>query len=265
MGSYSTLFIRNIDILSFKYEIEPMIMTLFRPHECHFRRGTPEAIAPHLINWHQLDGAEEREFLFCEASLSTMIQRLDLIGFTLSFIRKEWEDWKDYMLTEIYSDESVAADSMRWAQLALTHLDWETWLRLACKVIKAPDKHNKSRSSYKEPSCHSDIESIVLWYMETHEDDWFEMFLLRDARMAVRVFCDGSEPNDKIIYDLSDLLWSGTFEDADAALTVAKSHMDGHYSNTQRIIVITEVKRIRKYLSVHWLCFVLPRKITSPS
>jgi HEPN superfamily Toprim-like protein len=110
MGTYTELTVAGYPLLTSKSAVIPEVMTMFRESDRHvFVRHLSER---NPLVWGSYDGADETEPVI-EYSCETrcVIDRLNIMGFTLARVREEFEEGRQYELKECESDTE---DGSQW-------------------------------------------------------------------------------------------------------------------------------------------------------
>jgi len=249
MGSYSTLFIDGKEVCSRRHELDPVIMTLFQAPERCIRRGTIEELLPDNLEDDRSNADDKVELLTYETTLGTLKDRLDLMGFTFQFVRKEYERLRKINMDEA-SDEVQASYSESYLRIvearqrALKGLTFDRWVKLFGPLWKREGywgEVNPEIHLSEIPSNDASLDELHAWYMRTADVDTKYSCISEDTRVFLRIVCEILPRDTAVIYDLSELVYESGYSDyAEEMASFAEQYLDGGYATTRRIIVLTE-------------------------
>lgn len=244
MGSYSTLYVGGKELCSEKNHIDHMIMTLFQTSERSIRQGKIEDIAPHLLDEDNGNAKEEIEILIYCTTVSVMKDRLDLMGFSLDFLHKEFANAivkkheEAHKAAERYGDRDPDETARCLAkQRAINHLSIDQYLVIFRRLWKEKGELHK-RDWNSVPALDCSLDELLTWYVRTADFDTSYAFPSYDNRLFLRMVCEVVPGDTPVIYDLSELAYEAG--DAEGLATYAEENLDGGYPTTRKIIVLTE-------------------------
>lgn len=244
MGSYSTLYISGREVRSRKHELDHLVMTLFQKSERRIRRGTIEEVAPDLLDEDRENASEAIELLTYETMVKTFRDRLDLMGFTLGFVQKEYDRLRSYRLSETKvsqqefgRDNPAYLETLQGRQRALSELTFHRWL----DIFRTVWEDQSHQGIVGTPHVPSSLDELLVWYVShgTYDDPYG--FPGDDMRLFLRVVCEISSEEAHVVYDLSELVAEGGESDyAKTMADFAEQYLAGGYATTRKIIVLTE-------------------------
>ena len=244
MGSYSTLYVDGKELCSRKHDLDQMIMTLFQSSERSIRRGKVKDIAPNLLEKDNENANEETEVLHYCTTVSVMKDRLELMGFSLNFVRKEFdaaikEQYDQYGEAEGKFGDSYPQASLEYKakQRAVHQLSFDQYLTIFERLWR--DKEELCKEGWRSiPQADCSPDELLMWYVRTESFDTPYAFPSYDPRLFLRTVCEVLASDIPIVYDLSDLI--DDFGDAEGLANYSEENLDGGYATTRKIIVLTE-------------------------
>lgn len=222
MGSYGHVFIKGRAIFSFKDDVDPTFMLLFR--KADLRRVTIRASDRPDIGYEPDEEIEAYEFAVSSAVLR---ERLDVLGIGIATVedafkhivaeqRERYEGWLN---------DGTAAANVEWAQhleaqiQAFSGLSLESW---EDAVRAAVARH--------EGATDRQIGSLA-WLLEL----WDYL----DPRLALRAIA-AAFPDDEVVLDVTDLREGGWFDMDQDPRTAALEHFSWVSTNGAPVVVLTE-------------------------
>ncbi len=232
MGSYSELKLGIFHIGSIKNAIDPFIMTLYR--ESDKRVKVVNTSAPEFQDNYDTEGVEEDQMALVQYACPAYIirDRLELMGFTKDIaedgfhrgLQIETERFEGH-LTRFHSD---AIQEIIQLLKALTLAKWETSLQEIYQQKLQPKRNGDPTLIELDP---------LLRYMLTEE--WYG-FPGSDYRHFIRLLTDICDPNEELVYDLTDLHLGGWIDGADDLVNYAEDLIADGFDVSRRVIVLTE-------------------------
>ncbi|HYR88452.1 MAG TPA: HEPN/Toprim-associated domain-containing protein [Terriglobia bacterium] len=237
MGSYCQLTCGGLYIGSSKDNIDPLVMTLYREGDKHVRRlvaGTPEY--EKYYEAADLDDEVERMQVTYEITAAVARDRLEVMGFTLETVRRAFVAAVHRRLSEL---EEWAADDSRdlWTDDIdfFRRLTPDTWLEALREIRKRGLKPFYWRSD-------DELEQLppLLKRMLRRNDEYWYGCPVYDVRHAIRLALQTCELTDSLVYDLTDLISGGDFDDDDSLTEYADGVLTADFASTRRVVVLTE-------------------------
>jgi len=144
MSSYSQLYISNYPVYSYRNDVNPIVMTLFREGDKRvFERKVSER---NQIVWGHLENRGEVETAYEYANtVANVRQRLEIMGFSLDKVKKRVcegiiERIEHLKSMRAYLSNSAASDLLRSHYLAeqslLENTEFADWLSAYKNIIK---------------------------------------------------------------------------------------------------------------------------------
>jgi hypothetical protein len=241
MGSYSSFRIGSFEIYSVKNDIDPLLMTLFRPFEKRVFASTFGASAADRLG----DGDDPHEPLTVvryETTAGVMRDRLDLMGYSIDLARDAFERGRlrgcedRAALYEKYRDDAILSDYADRELETLGRLTLDDWL-LGFRFIL---ENQLVRPHHLRRDLYDAGYPFPVGYMLGRSQEEFLGFPVFDSRLFLRAALEGVDPSETVSQDLTDLIAGGWFDSEDDVVAHADYLITADFSTTQRIIVLTE-------------------------
>lgn len=232
MGSYAECWLGDLLVASTKNDVDPGLMRLFRQSDKTILSLTAVGVPAQLKRRFEqvnedidLDEAsEEPELIYYVAPVAVVRDRLNVLGYTMETARQAFDEGLrgkraqvDAWLRARAEDESETGELLRGLDLSekqiLSELTCDVWLRTLEEILsgaagnRGNDATNPVHSAeitgrewYEGP-----LRGTLTGYMLTHE--WFG-FPGPDSTAALRLTLDICPWADRLIYDVTDLVWS---------------------------------------------------------
>jgi hypothetical protein len=247
MGSYYDLRVGGYSILSAKWPIDEVILSLFVEADKVNSLTSPDLPSP-CANVHEND-----EFIGYRSTAAAIADRLDVMGFTperakadfLLLLKNEIADelelaegWTSRKAEgEIYAGLSAdAEDEIRF----LSELSFEKWVgairRLKKESIRWPG-FNSIKGTYAREL--DSLETHILNAGRNNEHPHLG-FYCSDHRFLVRAFTMCAELSDLVVLDCTDLVRAGYFDAGEPVATQARASITAGARAVEKILVLTE-------------------------
>ena len=227
MGSYTVFTINGYPILESNSNVIPEVMTVFQKSDkCIAKRKISDK--NELVSQGCEDSEETGVTYSCEAW--KIIDRLNVMGFTLHRIRAEFEKIR---LDEIekYSSWLDESDWCREELDYFTNLTFENYTK-ALRLVFA-----KPKNLHIHEQLASQLKPILEKIMNIDEDYHFG-FLGSDFRSLIRLACELVPKNSLVEQDLTEVIYAGYYEEDEPVCTNAIIALTaGHPENSTRIIL----------------------------
>ncbi len=231
MGSYTDLSISGYPLFETKSSVIPEIMTIYRESDkCVFTRNISER--NELSDDNVVDEQETAIIYSCETS--KVIDRLNVMGFTIRRAREEFELIRTSEIEKYasWAEEENDTDwfTKEWEFLqSLTFDDYREGLKTVFK--------ENIRGWSLEKEQREQLDPIVNYILGENEEYYFG-FLCTDIRSLLRVACEIVEPQSKVVQDITELVHAGYYsEDETVCDNATKALTAGHPENSSRIIL----------------------------
>lgn len=248
MGSYTDLAIDGYPILETKSYVIPEVMTLFQESDkqvCARRVSERNELI-----WGTISPDEDRDEVAITYSCEVwkVIERLDVMGFTLRRARKEFEDAR---LSEIEKYTAwLGDDNDGWCSDDLkyfTNLTFERYVEALRLVLTQRIRSQQFGEADTNP------DPVVKRIVGDNEDYAFG-FLGSDFRSFIRVACELVPKNSHVVQDITEVVHAGYYEEDEPVCdNSTRALTAGHPENSARIILTegsTDVEILREALAL---------------
>lgn len=233
MGSYCSLYVAGQHLGSTKNSIDPAVMLLFRASdrcEVVLHPGTAEYLAYFTMPGPDDEwvASEQRQVVY-RTTCGIVKDRLNLLGFTRDASERA------FRLAIEREIALFSTDNLWLERLAvLKELTPERWLDGIREIIGGEyDRIERSSSEFMS------LSPLVRYMLGGSHDEWMGC-PARDVRHVIRLFCELADPDDEVLYDLTDLVAGGWIDDEAELIEYAEDILRGEASAAQRVIVLTE-------------------------
>lgn len=231
MGSYAECWASKFYVGSTKNDVDPSLMQLFRAADKKIISFNSENIPNQLSRW--IEHVEEDvNVVFYSAPASVMKARLDLIGYSLENSKKAYLRYLEGEISRYEEwSEKDHSDVFKSTLNILREMNLDRWLSTLKEIHDKGLKHSK----YNRESDDGSILSYML------RENWYG-FPGVDLNVALRLSLEVIPENENFIYDVTDLILSGYFEENDDLVEYAANISSQEYYNNGKSIILTEGK-----------------------
>lgn len=238
MGSHAELTIGDYSVVTSKNRVIPEVMTLFRETDRReFTRSLADPDCSEESLDDEFDDDDDETILVREYSIETSkaIERLNVMGFSLSRIEREYEGCRtaDLEVFESWAedeDEGTLWFADEWN--ILQGLDFAAY-RDALSEVLSQGLKSRPFDDLNRPGLDPRVKYIL------DDDDGYPLrFGNTDIRCVLRLVCELVPADSRVVLDVSDLIDSGYCDEqelicADAVQSLTASHPE----NAPRIIL----------------------------
>ena len=245
MGSYAQCWLDDLFVGSSKNDIDAEIISLFRPQDKIITSSLTGSLPSHLKHYREeLDEDPELKVIYYEAPIDVVRDRLNILGYDLATAKEAFRAWISEehnraleMAEEWKNKDSESKDLMgchyKKECEILSTLSPETWIE-NLKVIHASGLETNYYGKYEGPH-----EDTAIGYMLSN--DWYG-YPGYDLFVPLRLAIEAFENSRKLIYDLTDLVWSEYFDYDEDFIEHGLDISASEYSSKAKTIVLTEGK-----------------------
>jgi hypothetical protein len=245
VGSYAQCWLDDLFVGSSKNDIDPDLVSLFRQEDKIVLSAPVHDLPPHLEQYREtLNEDPSLKINFYKAPISVVRDRLDILGYDLDTAEQAFEEWireektRTIELLEDWSQrESTSRDMMenhyRTEVEILASLTPRSWIE-GLKVIRSSGLKTNYHGRYEGPH-----ENTLMGYMLSN--DWYG-FPGYDLFVPLRLAIEACENGRKMVYDVTDLVWSGYFDYEENFIEYGLGISAAEYSSKAKTIVLTEGK-----------------------
>lgn len=245
MGSYSYLEISSYPLWSTKYDVDPIIMTLFRESDKKIYERRIADRNP-LIWGVDTQAGDDTETVY-EYSICTehAAQRLDTMGFTLSKAKEQFDMGVKARVDDIAVDllvpEILRVEREKEARLLSQYnfVKWMDTFRLLVEKKLVPWMNSSEKRKL----------SPLLRYVLDIDVGFYHGFPISDIRYFLRAVLEIFDSTDKVVLDITDLVDAGEYTGTEELSKIAIAEFSEQYVASSTIIVLTEGSTDKEVLS----------------
>lgn len=239
MGSYSSLVIGGHGVYAVKNDIDPLLMSLFRPDDKEIIQSTVGEYAPDRVE----DGTDETPVTivrYC-CLAGEMRDRLDLMGYSLTLTEQVFERGRNGELEKLgvviqsMVDSGQDVVSAERERDALSRIKLADWMKGFRGII---DSDPRITDVLKRMS--PEDMPFPMSYMFARPWTEFFGFPTYDTRIFLRAALEAVDRDVIVEQDLTDLVEGGSFETTDDLNLHADYLVTADFATTQRVVVLTE-------------------------
>ena len=245
MGSYAECRLDDIVVGVSKNDIDTELISLFRPQDKVVKSSPLDDVSKHIKDYQEaLDEDPELKVIYYEAPVSIIRDRLDVLGYDLITAKEAFKSWvaeerkrslelaQEYEAKDTDLKTSMRGYYQRESEI-LSELTPEYWIECLQKIKKSGIKTNYY-GRYEGPH-----EDTAIGYMLSN--DWYG-FPGYDLFVPLRLVIEAFDNSEKLLYDITDLVWSGYFDYDDDFVEYGLDISASEYSSKSKTIVLTEGK-----------------------
>ncbi len=245
VGSYSQCWLDDLYVGSCKNDIDTELISLFRPQDKIICALPMNDLPKHLEHYTEsvLEDPELKA-VYYETPIDVVRDRLDLLGYDLVTAREAFREW-------ITEEKNQALESLgRWQEEdfkcgdylvrkyrkeieILSSLSPEFWIE-CLKKIRASGLETNYYGRYE-----GEHEDTAIGYMLSNR--WYG-YPGYDRLVPLRLAIEACNNRGKLIYDMTDLVWSGYFEENEDFVEYGIGISASEYNSGSKTIVLTEGK-----------------------
>jgi hypothetical protein len=242
MGSYTDLSVGDYPVLETKSFASSQALTVFRESDKIFadRKLSERSV----LVWGNADREDEIEKCFMyRASIRVVKDRLNVMGFTLDRVKREFHSVRDAKISTYISwiedDEEGEVDQSFNEHLKekielLRSITFSEYL----KGLKEILSHRKRIYELKKEDILGDNPAVK--YIAEGDEEYDFGFFCLDVRSLIRVFCEASDERGFVVQDLTEVFHAGYYSADDEAANDAVESLTSGYPENARLIVLTE-------------------------
>ncbi len=246
MGSYASLFVNNLQLLSTKNEVDPTVMALFQESDkvIYLDEFDEPSISSsneeEESEFYEDESDEERPVVQYTTTVSVVRDRLDLMGFTLPFVEAVFQEELQERINELQKRQEE-----KWAQASgikerlqeevevLENMSFSSWVENFAYAVNnnlRPTHDVRNLASY----------APIIRYMLGTTIGGLYGFPSYDFRVSMRAICEISDNDADITYDVTDLVEGGYIEQEDDLCLYSRRLLADDFLLNQKIVVLTE-------------------------
>jgi hypothetical protein len=245
LGSYALCWLDDLYIGSSKNDIDNELIALFRQQDRIIQAWPISDLPSHLKHYREsLEEDPELKVIYFETPVNIVRDRLELFGYDLSTAKMAFCEWiageqkRAYeRLDELGSRDVKTKDLLQEHYQKtckiLSELTPEIWIE-SLKQIHASGLKTNYIGRYEGPH-----EDTVIGYMLSN--NWYG-YPGYDLYVPLRLALEAFEDGQRLLYDLTDLVWSGYFDYGDDFVEFGIRSSASEYIVNSKTIVLTEGK-----------------------
>ncbi|HKZ39889.1 MAG TPA: HEPN/Toprim-associated domain-containing protein, partial [Candidatus Hodarchaeales archaeon] len=230
---------------SSKNDIDTELISLFRPQDKIVRSSPIRDLPSYLEHYREsLDDDPELKVVYYEAPIDVVRDRLDILGYDLATTKEAFRAWiseernramemADEWQEKDSEPRDIMANHYRKECDILSALSPEIWIE-GLKEIRASGLKTNYYGRYEGPH-----EDTAIGYMLSN--DWYG-YPGYDLFVPLRLAIEACENGRKLIYDMTDLVWSEYFDYDEDFVEYGIGISASEYSSKSKTIVLTEGK-----------------------
>ncbi|MCG7990595.1 MAG: HEPN/Toprim-associated domain-containing protein [Candidatus Thiodiazotropha lotti] len=233
MGTYTELEIAGYPLWSTKSAVDPVVMTVFR--EADKRIVTRKLSERNPLVWGQFeddeDAVETAVFYVCR--VAHVRDRLDVMGFTMDRVRREFEVIRNEDMEQYASWAEEGSDDWSAGDMSfMASLTFDSYASAFRDILK-----KGLRPLPFDDGMQSDLDEVTKYILSQNDDYWLG-FLGDDIRSLVRLACESVDENADVLQDITDLVEGGYYSvDESVCNKAIESLTLSHPENASRIIL----------------------------
>ncbi len=250
MGSYAQCWLDDLLVGSSKSDIDPELISLFRANDKVVLSAPILHLPPHFDHYRgSLEEDSNLKIVYYEIPVQVVRDRLDVLGYDQRTAEQAFQEWiREELKQTIKRMENFLQNESDYGDLGhrdlmekryrsdveiLSELSPGSWVE-GLKLIRSSGLQPNFYGRYEGPH-----ENTLIGYMLSHE--WYG-FPGYDMLVPLRLAMEACESGKGLIYDLTDLVWSGYFDYEEDFVEYGLNIAAGEYSSKAKIIVLTEGK-----------------------
>ncbi len=250
MGTYTELSINGYPILETKSSVIPEVMTLFQESDKHV--STRKVSERNELIWAKASPDEDQDevAVIYSCDVGKVIERLDIMGFTMHRALKEFEDGRVSEVEKYKSWLGDDNDDDSWLRNELNYfinLTFDRYAEALRIVLTQPIL--PLQLGDRDP----DTDPVVKRIIGDNEDYTFGFFA-SDIRSFIRVACELVPKSSLLVQDITEVVHAGYYKDNEQVRNNSTRLLTaGYLENLPRIILTegsTDVEILREALAL---------------
>lgn len=215
MGTYTSLYLNDYELVTSKSAVVPEVMTVFveGDRRARWRRADDDALVDGP------DGSDEdiqREVDYV-VSVESAYRRLDVMGFTLPRCKREYEEIREAELRglrEAKAEEEEPASTSgtpneSWLEKEIRKYEILNFEDYAVAFKSILEKGRRRYGEYGDSTI-NDLSPVERYIVEGEHDEWpHSGFFCKDVRSFIRLVLSVAPADAQLRQDISELVSSG--------------------------------------------------------
>ncbi len=208
-------------------------MTIFRETDRHvFTRRVAER---NSLVWGEpecIDDEETESAIEYACETSKVVDRLNVMGFTLQRVREEFELGRQTELEEMGRHDSEFFENLTFDAYAAA------FAKIIADQLNPFDQQYPILGHVQNEEGNDSLIEYILWSIN---DPSYGIFRFdKDVRLVIRLACEVAPPNTNVVQDITDIVYSGYYEESEAVCEKETSALIAGYPENAPIIILTE-------------------------
>jgi len=241
MGSYTELLIDNYPVFSSKSYVNPEIMTIFSERDKKsFQRKVSNR---NTIVWGTLANDSEETAFEYNTTVRCVIDRLEIMGFTLEKTKIDFNNSKDILINELKeniknNDLKELEKSYKTELNLLQNSNFDDFLNAFLELRTKNIPYYKNDKEYN-------ISSLAKYLTG---DSGFLNFPTTQPRFYLRAYLESCEKDTFVIQDITEITNAGYYTPTDNVREITNEILLSDYDINSKIIILTEGSSDRKII-----------------
>ena len=227
MGSYTDLTVASYPIITSKSVVNPEAMTIFR--ETDRRVFTRRESERNSLVWGKpqcKDNQETEKAIEYACETEKVIDRLDVMGFTMRRVREEFEKGRQTEMEEMSRDNSEF----------LENLTFDAYAAAFAKIIA-----DRLKPIWDHGQIEEGCDSLIEYILHSIYDPSFGIFKYdKDVRLVIRLACEVAPADTHVVQDITELVHSGYYKENEAVCEKETRALIAGYPENAPIIILIE-------------------------
>ena len=213
MSSYAELYLRGVEIFSWRNEIDPTFLYLFTSEDVHRSLDAAD----------DTDEYEPREIVQLTATNAVLRDRLDVLGISRAALQETFDERVKENLERLQGFLITIGDTVQPDIDLFETLTLDGWTGLLVEALKSPDKRERG-----VPPDPTSLEALL------------EIWEYDDPRFLLGAVLLACEPDEEVSLDVSELIVGGWMDGQFDPQLTAIEHFGYSLANGSPPVVITE-------------------------
>ena len=233
MGSYTELLIDNYPVFSSKSYVNPEIMTIFSERD---KKSFQRKISNRNNGvWGDSEDDSEETVYEYNTTVRCVIDRLEIMGFTLKKTKIDFNDSKDMLINELKenlkdNDLEELEESYKTELKLLKSSSFDDFLNAFLELRTKNIPYYKNDIEYN-------ISSLAKYLID---DGWFLNFPTTQFRFYLRAYLDSCKKDTFVIQDITEITNAGYYTPTDNVREITNDILLNDYDINSKIIILTE-------------------------
>jgi len=230
MGAITSLRIDDYEFISTKNEVIPELMIIFSESDRRMRERSPaqEDVAA-------LEEAETSEDVEYASTVRVIRDRLEVMGFSLAAVKREFEELRQERLAELEEDlDESPFEFLHEEYEVLRSASFDDFLRVFSQLKLA------GLTPYSASPAANDPRDRLVRFVLREDNGWYLGFPASDLRAPLRVFLEVSPEDAPVVQDVTELIDSGYYPNDVRLVDFSRTALTSDYPRNTPVLILTE-------------------------